>query len=146
MSDVSEFLKKKLITVSDDTSIDEVYNIMTKHKIRHLPVVAGKKILGIISDKDVLKNTLFVNGKKESSSLLARDIMSTDLITAKKFDSIEVIAATLDFHRIHCVPVVDKGCLVGLITSTDVLRYFVSQQLAKGKIAQPLAVRRKMAS
>lgn len=145
MTDINDFLKRPLIKVSEGTCMKEIYELMKEKKIRHVPVVQGKKLVGIISDRDVLKHSTFDSGDGANpSDLKASDIMTSNVISAQKYHALEDIAATLVYHKIDCIPICQSnGELLGLVTTSDIIKFFCSEQLAKGKIANPIAADRK---
>jgi CBS domain-containing protein len=88
---------------------------------RHIPV-------GIVTDRDIVVGV--VSGDPEHIlSVLARDIMSEDLVTAKEHDSVESALKKMKEHGVRRVPIVDvDGTLVGILTLDDILQYLTAQQ------------------
>jgi acetoin utilization protein AcuB len=96
-----------------------------------MPVVHGGKLVGVVSERDLLSVSL--SNLNESSSeerrafLHALEIgraMSTPPIVIEPFATVEKAALLLAEHRIGCLPVVDGDDLVGMVTATDVLLHF----------------------
>lgn len=104
---------RNVLTVEPDTLITEAKNIMRERNIAGLPVVAGNKLVGIVTKRDLTlvdKDMKFVG-----------DIMVKDVIFANENISMEDAQRTLYKHRIEKLPLVDKsGRVVGLITSKDI--------------------------
>ena len=88
---------------------------------RHIPV-------GIVTDRDIVVGV--VSGDPEHIlSVLASDIMSEDLVTAKEHDSVESALKKMGEHGVRRVPIVDvDGTLVGILTLDDILQYLTAQQ------------------
>ena len=123
-----------LITADPDETIDAVRHKLIANHIQHIPVVEGKKILGIISKGDIHRMehhfTLFQSEKAlESnrqifSTILAAEIMTKSLVKLKDTDSATIAVDLFRENMFHALPVVnDKDQLVGMITPIDLLRY-----------------------
>ncbi|PAP75930.1 CBS domain-containing protein [Rubrivirga marina] len=101
----------------------------------HLPVVEGGRLVGLVSDRDVLRAAGPSLGTHEWDAdggpgidRTLREVMSPDPITADPLMSVEEIADTLLRHDISSLPVVEEGRLVGIVTSADVLRHAAGQE------------------
>ncbi len=128
---VRDIMREKLVTISAGDSLSTVEDIMRLGGVRHMPVVHGGKLVGVVSERDLLSVSL--SNLNESSSeerrafLHALDIgraMSTPPIVIEPFATVEKAALLLAEHRIGCLPVVDGDDLVGMVTATDVLLHF----------------------
>jgi len=128
---VRDIMQEKLVPISASDSLSTVEDIMRLGGVRHMPVVHGGKLVGVVSQRDLLSislSDLNEHGSDERRAFLhALDIgraMSTPPIVIEPFATVEKAALLLAEHRIGCLPVVDGEDLVGLITATDVLSYF----------------------
>ncbi|HSJ10385.1 MAG TPA: CBS and ACT domain-containing protein [Longimicrobiales bacterium] len=117
-------------TVAPDTSLADALAITRQHRIRHLPVMSHGKLAGLLSDRD-LRLAIPPAWAVDHTQLLAAlhqrtvgEIMVTELITVTPDTAIEDAAKLLYTHRIGCLPVLDGGTLVGILTETDLLRAF----------------------
>lgn len=117
-------------TASPDTTLAEALAITREHRIRHLPILEDGRLVGLLSDRD-LRLAIPPAWAAQHDELLAalndrhvREIMVTDLITVATDTPIEDAARLLYTHRIGCLPVLDDGALVGILTETDLLRAF----------------------
>jgi acetoin utilization protein AcuB len=128
---VRDIMQEKLVTISAGDSLSTVEDIMRLGGVRHLPVVHGGKLVGVVSERDLLRISL--SNLNDSSSeerrafLQALEIgrtMSTPPIVIEPFATVEKAALLLAEHKIGCLPVVDGDDLVGMVTATDVLSYF----------------------
>lgn len=127
---VSEYMTRKVITVSPDTGIRESFFRMKEHSIRHLPVVDGDgKLTGIISDRE-LRRPNWVDEAHDIAHVyylddqtLVRDVMITRVHCLHTYDTLLKAVKLLLDHRIGAAPVLDKtGTLVGMLSAVDLLR------------------------
>ena len=131
---VKELMTKKVIKLTPDDKVDRLFFLFNFENIRHVPVVSAKgELLGIISDRD-LKKVLGTpkrqmerpDGTKFTlSSRKVQTIMRRQPYTIGPEANAADAAAIMAKRKIGALPVVSKGKLVGIITSTDILRAFV---------------------
>jgi FOG: CBS domain len=145
-------MTKNPITVTPDTKVDEAALLMKKHKFRRLPVVEGEKLVGFLSDRDIMKvapSPATTLSKYEINSLLAKmcvsDIMQKDVVSVSVDATIEEAALLMCTHKIGGMPVISSvGAVVGVITETDIFKTFVDVMgLADGKTRLTLEVQNK---
>ena len=150
---VANRMTKNPITVQPGTKIDEAAALMKKNKVRRLPVVDEGKLVGFISDKDIMRvspSPATTLSKYEISSLLAqmcgKDIMASGVIAVREDATIEEAALLMANNKIGGLPVVsDVGVVVGVITETDVFHAFVDVMgLADGKTRLTIEVDNKV--
>lgn len=109
-----------------DTLVKDIKELMQKNEIRHIPIAYKNKILGIVSDRDILK----VDMSGAFHFLKVQNIMSSVLIIADEETPLEEIAFVLVEEKISCIPIVDKNHqLVGMISSTDILKAVIKNHL-----------------
>jgi acetoin utilization protein AcuB len=129
---VRERMSHPVITVKPNLPIMEAMNLMKKEKIRRTPVVASGKLVGIISDKDLL-NASPSDATSLSvweinyllSQITVKEVMSKNVITVDESTPIEEVARIMADNKIGGVPVVRDGRIVGLITETDLFKIFL---------------------
>jgi CBS domain-containing protein len=129
---VRDIMPRKMVTISESDRLSTVEDIMTLGRVRHMPVVHGGKLVGVVSERDLLRaslSNLTEFGSEERRAFLhvveIGRVMSAPAITIGPDDSVEDAAKVMAERKIGCLPVVDVGdVLLGLITETDVLRYF----------------------
>ena len=130
---VSAIMTKEILTINVNSSLKEVNEIFLKNNIRHLPVVAGEKLVGILSHTDILRisfgNTF---GDEQGGSdeaifdmLSINQVMKHSPITISPLDTLRSAAELLAKKEFHALPVVENDKLVGIITTTDIIKYFV---------------------
>jgi len=112
---VEDIMNFPVTTVTPDTPVGEAVNLAKAKGIRHLPVMNGRVMAGIVSDRDL--------GAKEDATV--GQVMSSVVYTVHPLDSIDEAARLLYEHKIGCLPVVRGEELVGIVTETDILRSLV---------------------
>ncbi len=116
---VKEIMNKPK-TIKEDATVQEAANLMSKGNIGSLVVMAGKKMVGIVTERDILSK---VEAKgKNGSSVLVKEIMSKNVITTEPEQHIDDAAWLMTKNKIKKLPVVEDGKLVGIITSTDIIK------------------------
>lgn len=112
-----EGMTRTVVTVSVDSSIAEARQAMAAHGIRHLPVVDGSQLVGIVSDRDLL-------GAKDAAAKVEQ-VMTRDPIAVSPESAVDECAYLMRQHRIDAVPIVEENRLIGILTSSDILDAFV---------------------
>lgn len=130
---VGERMKKPVITVSPDMPINEALVVMRREHIRRTPVVQDDKLIGIVSDKDLLNaspspaTSLSVwEMNYLLSKITVKDVMTKKVHTIFADTPIEEAARIMADNKIGGMPVVSKeGKVVGIITETDLFKIFL---------------------
>jgi acetoin utilization protein AcuB len=129
---VERWMKANPITVGPLDSFRHAMNLIRQRGIRHLPVVEGWRLVGIVTDRDVRQASPSAATSLEIHELhyllekiTIRDIMTSEVVTATPEMPIEAAARLMLTHRIGCLPVLREMALVGIITETDILSAFV---------------------
>jgi len=114
-----------LITVVPEDDLGKVYKIFRSKRIHHLPVVEGKKLVGILTTYDLFK---LEKSPKDYGDTLVKDVMTTKLATLES--SAKVGSAVLIFieNLFHAVPIVEGEELVGIVSTLDVMKYSLKKQ------------------
>ena len=124
-------IRGKLTTVGPKSSLDDVVDVMCRKKIRHLPVVVSESLIGVVSDRDVrqaLGRAAVLDAQSQNSGklylepLTVFEIMSQAVKTIPSSATTQTAVEELLRSKIHCLPVVDNGKPLGIITDTDLLR------------------------
>ena len=121
------------VTLTPDDTLDLANNVISLGRIRHIPVVEKGKLVGLLSERDLIgaaANRIFGLNQKSKSALLktesVKSIMKKRLVTVTPDTPIRDAARLMADKKIGCVPVMSEGALVGLVTTTNVLRYLES--------------------
>jgi CBS domain-containing protein len=113
---VHELMTRRLLTVEPKQEIALASQMMLWGGVRHLPVLEGGRLVGIVSDRDLLRASAGA-----TNALTVRDVMAKDVQTIAPEATVEDACGRMATARINCLPVVKNGHLVGILTSTDVL-------------------------
>ena len=128
---VRRIMQPKPITVGVGDRLSVVEDIMTLGGVRHIPVVRGGELVGVLSDRDVLRASLSnLNGRSADErraflhAVEIAKVMSEPPVVIAPEESIVAAARLMVDRRIGCLPVVDReGVLIGLVTKTDLLQH-----------------------
>jgi len=129
---VRDIMVKEVATLDVNDELSLANDIMRLGRIRHLPVVEGQRLIGIVSERDLFRSSLAqALGYKDKNSrdlmktLHIKDVMVPAVVTVSPETPIcEAVKLMVD-RKIGCLPVVENDRLVGLITETDILVQFL---------------------
>ncbi|KAF2511296.1 CBS domain-containing protein [Flavobacterium foetidum] len=131
---ISHIMTKTVVTVNQNDDLKEVVEKLKANSIRHIPVVNGKEVVGIISRTDVNRLTFgaLFEGQDGADEAILQMLTISQVMTSKpKTVSPDMIirdlAEVFVKEEFHALPVVENGALKGIVTTTDVLRYFLEQ-------------------
>jgi len=154
MKKVKDYMKKRVIYFSPEDSVFKTAKVLSKHNISGAPVVKNGKVVGVISDTDVIKfirlkvpgqgilthephmltllvmNLLkgqidFKRELKRISKIKVKDIMCKDIISVSLEASILEAAELMEKYDVTRLPVIEKGKLRGIISKTDMIRALI---------------------
>ena len=127
---VRERMQVDLVTLDVSARLDRADELMRAERIRHLPILADGRLVGILSQRDIyLAATSSVLGLQPGTQedwlakIPVSEVMTTRVLTAHPDTSIGNAAELMVRERIGCLPVVEDEALVGLLTDTDCLRF-----------------------
>ena len=131
---ISHIMTKTVVTVNLNDDLTQVVDKLKENSIRHIPVVNGKKVVGIISRTDINRLTFgaLFEGQEGSDEAVLQMLTIPQVMTAKPktVSSTTIIRDLADIfskEEFHALPVVDNDELKGIVTTTDVIRYFLEQ-------------------
>lgn len=130
---VRNIMTTNVVAISLDETMDLVDEIMTSGHIRHMPVTKGGRVVGIVSQRDLLRARLSSvqryserDRKEFLEEIDVAKVMTEEVSCVDPDDSVFEAARRMLEARFGCLPVIDQnGELLGLVTDTDVIRYFV---------------------
>ncbi len=118
---VRDIMRSPAVVISPDTTLQDAYRTMQERGIRHLPVVDGGRLAGIVTDRDLRLATSALAPSPFPPGSRVAGIMSRPPLTADCLDPIEDAARVMRERKIGCLPVMDDGNVVGIITGFDLL-------------------------
>lgn len=126
---VEEYTTPNPVTAREDMLIDDLRRLMEEHGIRHLPIVRGGTVVGVISDRDarVVAGLDF----EQKLQVRAADIMAPDPLTVSAATPLDEVAYAMSEQKIGSVIVNDEnGQFLGIFTVTDALNALI--EIARG--------------
>lgn len=126
---VEEIMKKNVLALSPEDTIEKAINLLNANRIRHIPILdRNESIVGIVSDRDIRDVTPSIFYKEEHQDVLHKPIetiMTKDVIIGSPLDFVEEAAAIFYEHKIGCLPIEKDGKLIGIVTESDLLHTLV---------------------
>lgn len=132
---ISDIMTKKVITLKLSDDLETAERIFKTKKIRHIPVVSGEEIIGMLSYTDLLRISFAdaIDEDEESVDTVVynmftlEQVMAKNLISVSSNTTIKEVAEILSKKEFHALPVVDNNKLVGIVTTTDLINYLIEQ-------------------
>lgn len=138
---VEKWLTPNPVTISPEETISAVALEMSRRKLRHFPVCeparGGRRMVGVVAKFDIARgfpndlNPFSVEVTEESVPKPVSSVMTKKVITVASDCPIEEAARLLRSHRIGCLPVLQDGQLIGIVTQSDLFEAFISLTAAK---------------
>lgn len=132
---VSVIMTKDVITLNRTDNLETAESLFKKNNIRHIPVVSGEAIIGMLSYTDLLRIS-FADAVYEEEETIdtvvynmftIEQVMAKNLISVDANTTIKEVAEILAKKEFHALPVVDNNKLVGIVTTTDLINYLIEQ-------------------
>jgi len=130
---VRKIMVTDLVTLHVDEELSLASDIMNLARIRHLPIVEGERLVGIISQRDLFKASLasvmgynYAETRDHLKSVAIREAMVKEVITVEPDTEIQEAGKIMLEKKIGCLPVIQDNRLVGMLTETDILRCFLT--------------------
>jgi CBS domain-containing protein len=129
---IRNLMTKEVITLNPSNTLYTAEKRLKKNHIRHIPVIENEKLIGLISLSD-LKRVSFIDAySKEGTEdtpvynlLSIKDMMIKNPITVSPESTILEVSKLLASKEFHSLPVVEDEKLVGIVTTTDLLHFFI---------------------
>lgn len=127
---ITDLMSDHLLTLHPKDKIQRAKEIFTSYRIHHIPIVVNSTLVGILSLGDILakenkthSHMLQVESMKNISMLTIDEVMTQNPISISSTSPIVDGLKIMNTKRINCLPIVDDGQLVGILTSSDVLKF-----------------------
>jgi len=132
---VSSIMTPNVFTLCVSDSLEKAEKLFREKKIRHIPVVNEERIIGMLSYTDLLKISIAdtLNQDEEVVDVAIYNVFSIAQVMEKKMicinpnTTIKEAAEILSNREFHALPVIEDEKLVGILTTTDLIRYLVNQ-------------------
>ena len=132
---VTTIMTENVITLKRKDSLETAEKLFKKHHIRHIPVVSGDVIIGMLSYTDLLRisfaDSVYDDDDHVDSIVYnmftIEQVMVKKIVSVNPSNSIKEVAEILAKSEFHALPVVDKNVLVGIVTTTDLINYLLKQ-------------------
>jgi len=132
---IRDIMRPGPITVVETDSLGSAQRMMSKSRVRHLPVISEGKLVGMLSERDVLLARARNDGEDDWWAIRVHDVMSTPVQIAAPQDSLTEVAGRMAASKLGAMPIVEQGKLVGIATVTDVLDAEVREAMAPAPAA-----------
>ncbi len=132
---VSTIMTTNVVKLNITDDLTKAESLFKKHHIRHIPVVNGNKILGMLSYTDLLRIS-FADAVDDNDEVVdttvynmftVEQVMAKNLIAISPETTIKEAAEILAKKEFHALPVCEGNLLVGILTTTDLIKYLISQ-------------------
>ncbi len=132
---ITKIMTSDVAVVQEGQPLSEVRKKMIDLHIHHVPIVNGKKLVGLVTFTDLMKINMVINGADERSidtiidqQFKIADIMSSKITKIKNTETIRQASELLINGHFHSLPVIDDNDnIVGIVTSTDMIKYLNEQ-------------------
>jgi len=131
---VKEIMVKEVATLDANDELSLANDIMRLGRIRHLPVMDGNRLVGIVSERDLFRSSLAQalgyatkNTRDLMKTLRIKDVMVSGVITITPDTEVCEATKIMIEEKIGCLPVVEDNRMVGLMTETDILMQYVKE-------------------
>ena len=131
MKTISDIMSKNVISIKDSDNLHHARMLLQEHNIRHLPVISevSGKYLGLLEQKDILNNAFhvvenygFSKLKKREENTKVKDVMSDEVMIITSDSSLIKAGQLFANKTCSCLPVIDDGQCVGVLTSVDFVK------------------------
>jgi len=132
---VSTIMTENVVTLNNGDNLSTAEKLFKKHHIRHIPVISsGNELKGMLSYTDLLRISFADEIEEENdietivyNMFTIEQVMAKSLITVSSTTTIQKVAEILAKNEFHALPVVDNKTLVGIVTTTDLIKYLLEQ-------------------
>jgi acetoin utilization protein AcuB len=118
---VRDIMSSPAVSIPPGMTLKDAYQIMQERDIRHLPVLDEGRLVGVVTDRDLRLATSTLAPSPLSPQSRVSEVMHGEPMTAEAADPVEDVAFRMRQRKIGCLPVMDDGKLIGIITGVDLL-------------------------
>jgi CBS domain-containing protein len=129
---VEDLMSKKVVSVDSTSTAFDVAREMLNHDIGCVIVLENKKVIGIATKSDIIREA--VMKRLDPQKITASSVMTKSVVTIEAGRSLSEASSLMSKNNITKLPVIEKGDLIGIITSTDLVRRTRPGKLAKDMI------------
>lgn len=132
---VSSIMTKDVVTLTHTDDLVTAESLFKKHHIRHIPVVNGGGVTGMLSYTDLLRIS-FADAVDEDevavdttvyNMFTIEQVMAKNPVAVQTTTTVKEVAEILANNEFHALPIIDEGKLKGIVTTTDLIKYLLSQ-------------------
>lgn len=132
---ISAIMTAEVITLNYNDDLTTAEKLFKKNHIRHIPVVSGERVVGMLSYTDLLRIS-FADAVDEEEHTVdsvvynmftIEQVMAKNLVHVNSNTLIKDVAVILSKNEFHALPVIDEYKLVGIVTTTDLINYLIEQ-------------------
>lgn len=128
----SSTMTRHVVAAPPELSLQVAWDAMQEHRIRHMPVVKDGRLVGLLSDRDVLRYAQALDEALLVPDVPVGEVMTLEVLTCAVATPVSAVARTFIEEKIDAMPVVDaERRLLGLVTSTDLLSLLTDHEEAK---------------
>lgn len=132
---VSSIMTKTIIGLTLEDDLQRAEMLFNRHRIKHIPVVSDEAIIGMVSYTDLMRTSVpeHVDGDNYSlnsvvpNNFTIEQVMEKNIVSVEPETTIKDVAMILSNKSFHSLPVVKDDCLLGIVTTRDLLRYFIRE-------------------
>ena len=132
---ITQIMTRNVVTLTIKDDLVTAEETFKKNRIRHIPIVSGNNILGMLSYTDLMRISFadaIDDNENEVDTMVynmfsIEQVMVKDVVGVPPTATIKEVAQFLSLKEFHALPVVDDGKLVGIVTTTDLIKYLVEQ-------------------
>ena len=139
MKTAKQIMTKDVITAAPYDSVEVGYEIMKKKEIRHLPIVSGTKLIGLVTQGDILMKAEKTKDGIIIPNLALSTVMTTDFVSTSPNMELSTLAGMMITHKVDAILVMHNNRLVGIITTSDILDQFCLEEEFCGQNVMPLS-------
>ncbi|WP_298903294.1 CBS domain-containing protein [uncultured Psychroserpens sp.] len=132
---ISTIMTKDIIALNLSDNLETAESLFKKNNIRHIPVISGEQIIGMLSYTDLLRISFAdaIDAEEQDVDTVVynmftlEQVMAKNLVSVNSHSTIKEVAEILAKREFHALPVVDNNKLVGIVTTTDLINFLIDQ-------------------